>query len=124
MEVLVESEYSGFPLRFVCLSERDIEEAVAQINVIAEALAKTNRVYFRRAIEKWKDRSFETGQSWTYVTARLAYSPVEPYGIFTVDRSYDNDNMVSGFGLAPIKEESTTVCRYCYNKPKECICGT
>lgn len=95
----MESKYSGFPLRFVCHGERDIDEAKQQIMNIANALAKTNKVYWRRPIEIFKDSSFETGQSWTYVTARLAYAPVEPYGLYEVNRAYDNDNMVSYFGL-------------------------
>ena len=99
---MMESEnvkWSGFPLRFVCQGERDVDEATQQINTIAKALAKTNKVYWRRPIEIFKDHSFETGQSWVYVTARLAYAPITPYGLFTVDRAYDNDNLITGFGL-------------------------
>ena len=98
-EAPAEYKYDGFPLRFVCVSERDIDDAKAQINKIAESLAKTNKVYWRRPIEIWKDYQFETGIEYSYVTARLAFAPVEPYGIQKSTRTFDNDEMLSYFGL-------------------------
>lgn len=92
-------KYDGFPLRFVCMSERDIDEAKQQINAVANSLAKTNKVHWRRPIEIWKDTQFDTGITYTYVTARLVYAPIEPYGVYKLDRAYDNDNLVTNFGL-------------------------
>lgn len=91
--------YTGLPLRFVCMSERDIDEAKQQINNIANSLAKTNQVYWRKPIEIWKDHQFDTDIVYTYVTARLVFAPQAPYGLFARPVTFDNDNLVTGFGL-------------------------
>ena len=93
--------YNGFPLRFVCDNPEDVTSAVQQINSVANALAETNKVYWRRPIEIVKETYFDTESVRTIVSARLSFSKEDtPYGLFKIDRAYDNDHLLTGFGLS------------------------
>lgn len=90
-----------FEHRTVKIPVHDIQHGHA-VNTILDLfikdLAKTNQVYLRRPpeIQQQTNDNFEQTLS---VLCRYSFKPEQPFGITKTNRAYDNDNMLSSFGL-------------------------
>jgi hypothetical protein len=100
-EALVEVKYEHRIVRSIMHSAEAAKLLMPVFQQILDDLAKTNSVYIRRAPEYGSYLNEETMEICWYASMRYSFTPQGPHGIQTVNRAYDNDNMVTGFGLAP-----------------------
>jgi len=88
-------------------SKKEAEVAQATMKAMLELLSATNRVYLRRAPTWNKSMDFELDKEEWLVTCRFAIVPGEP-GLIEPTRTFDNENMMTGFGLPTINDNNSS----------------
>jgi hypothetical protein len=80
----------------------EAEEQVQFYERMLDTLSKSMKVYVRRRPEWNKDADFNTGEVKWRVSVRftLGYGDGKPE-LLQASHVYDNENMITGFGLAP-----------------------